>query len=453
MANMIKDLLSPDQAKLLDDQLRQQSLQQGVTNYGSDPMGKFLTAASGAQRASAGFGMAAERAIAGRQMGANEQGAVQAQNQQQVIADAVRTASGATQSARLLNAAERLEKSGNPQAVLKAMQLREQASALGVQEEKLELQRKQTALQGERVSIAQTEAENRKIQLEQEKAQQEAANKLAQQRIDASTTTQQVVIDSEGNRFNMITKESGGVTYAPLGEVKAPVGDAKTVNELTVDKQIKARNDLQFNKEFLTSRKEAVTAFADTKKVFTSADTAYKLLEELQKAGGTTGGIVAGTERKIRRYLGIADDAQIAAEDLKKELGMAIAANLKATFGGSQITDSERKFLEANMISIEDVPEVILRKLKASMEVAKSGMDKLSKLSSAKGYTDFVDIQNEYIEKDYLDVQDKYELNFGSAGRANSLEQMTPDQIAAKQAIERRQAEKARQSRRGMGAR
>lgn len=83
MANMIKDLLSPDQAKLLDDQLRQQSLQQGVTNYGSDPMGKFLTAASGAQRASAGFGMAAERAIAGRQMGANEQGAVQAQKQMQ----------------------------------------------------------------------------------------------------------------------------------------------------------------------------------------------------------------------------------------------------------------------------------------------------------------------------------------------------------------------------------
>lgn len=85
MANMIKDLLSPDQAKLLDDQLRQQSLQQGVTNYGSDPMGKFLTAASGAQRASAGFGMAAERAIAGRQMGANEQGAVQAQQKQEQV--------------------------------------------------------------------------------------------------------------------------------------------------------------------------------------------------------------------------------------------------------------------------------------------------------------------------------------------------------------------------------
>jgi len=83
MANMIKDLLAPEQAKLLDDQLRKQSLQQGVTNYGNDSMGKFLTAASGAQRASEGFGMAAQRAIAGRQIGANEAGAVQAQQAQQ----------------------------------------------------------------------------------------------------------------------------------------------------------------------------------------------------------------------------------------------------------------------------------------------------------------------------------------------------------------------------------
>jgi hypothetical protein len=436
--------MNPQMARLLDNQMRDQQVAQRSQGAGM---------LAGLTQAYTGMGDLASRALGAAPMGANEMQAVQAQNQQQVMANALKDAKGATQSERLLNAAEQLEKSGNPQAVLKAMQLREQATALGVQEEKLELQREQTELQGERVSIAQTEAENRKIQLEQEKAQQTAANDLAQQRVDASTTTQQIVIDSEGNRFNMITKESGGVTYAPLGEVKAPVGDAKTVNELTVDRQIKARNDLQFNKEFLTSRKEAVTAFTDTKKVFTSADTAYKLLEELQKAGGTTGGIVAETERKIKRYLGIADETSVPAELLKKELGMAIAANLKATFGGSQITDSERKFLEANMISIEDTMPVILRKLEASMEVAKGGMEKLSRLTSAKGYTDFVDIQNEYIEKDYLDVQDKYELNFGSVGRANSLEQMTPDQIAAKQAIEQRKAEAARQSRRGSGAR
>lgn len=96
MANMIKDLLAPEQAKLLDDQLRKQSLQQGVTNYGNDAMGKFLTAASGAQRASAGFGMAAERAIAGRQMGANEAGAIKGkERQEQVLSTAKEQAKNA----------------------------------------------------------------------------------------------------------------------------------------------------------------------------------------------------------------------------------------------------------------------------------------------------------------------------------------------------------------------
>jgi hypothetical protein len=86
MANMIKDLLAPSQAKLLDDQLRRRQLQEGVTNYGSDPLGKFLTAASGAQRASAGVGMAAERVLGGRQMGANEQIATNRINEAKKVA-------------------------------------------------------------------------------------------------------------------------------------------------------------------------------------------------------------------------------------------------------------------------------------------------------------------------------------------------------------------------------
>jgi hypothetical protein len=83
MSNLIKDLLTPEQGRLLDNQLRQKQLNQGVTNYGSDAIGKLLTSVSGAQRASAGFGMAAERAIAGRQMGANEAGVVAAQQRKE----------------------------------------------------------------------------------------------------------------------------------------------------------------------------------------------------------------------------------------------------------------------------------------------------------------------------------------------------------------------------------
>ena len=453
----IKGLLAqanPQLGRLLDEEARQKAQQarmQGA-NYGNDAMGRFLSAYSGAARSATEGGRALANNVMGNKpaMGRNEQMAVQAQQQQKVIANALSSATGATQSERLLNAAEKLEASGNPQAIMKATQLREQASALAVQEEQLALQKKRVGIEGDRVSVNRTEAENRATALRLQEEQQKAANDLAQQRITASTTTQQVTIDNDGNRFNMITTEGGDVKYIPLGDVKEPVGDTRTINELTVDKQIKARNDLQFNKEFLTSRKEAVTAFKDTKKVFSSADTAYKLLQELEGAGGTTGGIVAETERKIKRYLGIADSKSIPAELLKKELGMAIAANLKATFGGSQITDSERKFLEANMISIEDTPEVILRKLKASMEVAKSGMEKLTKLSSAKGYTDFVAIQNQYIEQDYLDVQEKYELNFGQTSRANSLQPDSPEAVAARRLLEKKKAEKTRMTRRGL---
>jgi len=448
------NMMSPQKARLLDQQMQQQRMQ--GSNYGGGAMGNFLTAASGAQRAiTEGAGQLATRAFAGgeRQMGQNEKAAVEAQGQLREMTDAIRTAKGETGSARLLNAAEKLEKSGNPQAVMKAMQLREQAASLGVEEERLALQKKQVGYQAERISVDKTEAENTRIRLQQQQEQQKASNDLEQQRINASITEQKVVIDSEGNRFNMITTEGGDVKYVGLGEVKQPVGRTQTINELTVDKQIQARNDLQFNKEFLESRKEAVTAFSNTKKVFTSADDAYKLLQELQGAGGTTGGILAETERKIKRYLGIADEKSVPAELLKKELGMAIATNLKATFGGSQITDSERKFLEANMISIEDTLPVIMRKLEATMEVSKSGLEKLTALSGAKGYTEFVGLQNKYIEQDYLDVQDKYELTFGQESRANSLDQLTPEQIAALADIERRQAEKVRQSRRGTGAR
>jgi len=83
MSNLIKDLLTPEQGRLLDNQLRQQKLNQGVTNYGSDAIGKLLTSVSGAQRASAGFGMLGERLMGGRQKGVNEMQAERAQQAQE----------------------------------------------------------------------------------------------------------------------------------------------------------------------------------------------------------------------------------------------------------------------------------------------------------------------------------------------------------------------------------
>ena len=120
---------------------------------------------------------------------------------------------------------------------------------------------------------------------------------------------------------------------------------------------------------------------------------------------------------------------------------MSIAGNLKETFGGSQITDSERTFLVANMLSIDDTPEVMKRKLKAIMEVTSKGLSKLKELAATKNYTGYTDLQNKYMQQDYLDVMDKFELQFDSS-TPSTTSGKTADQILADEQIAIRAAQK-----------
>lgn len=420
--------LSPEVARMLDEQSRQKALQQQLapTDYGNSGMGMFLSAASGAQKSLGAGASNLVNQVNGVQapMGMEETRAVESQKNQQVVTDALSQAKGATQSARLLNAAERLEKSNNPNAIAYATQLRTQAGSIAVQEQTLDLQK-------QRLSIDKTEAENRADEFKQRQASTLAGQELQRKQLVASTTVQETVVDSEGNRFQQITGEDGSVNFSPIaGAPSTPVGNISTINEIVTNQQNKTRFDLQFNGAYIEERKAVQAQLKDTRAVFNSADNAYGLLKELQKAGGTTGGVVTETERKIKRYLGIEDNKTIKQEPLKKELGMAIAANLKATFGGSQITDSERKFLEANMISILDTPEVILEKLGATMEVSKKGVAKLTDLFSAKGYSELTELQGKYMEQDYLDVKEKYELNFEQP--TASTDQITPEMAEAR---------------------
>lgn len=128
MSNLIKDLLTPEQGRLLDNQLRQQKLNQGVTNYGSDAIGKLLTSVSGAQRASAGFGMLGERLMGGRQKGVNEMQAVQAQQLKQAEqAEKLKQTQNRTgEAARLVNQdLQRQLKNASPE---EAKQLKQKAA-------------------------------------------------------------------------------------------------------------------------------------------------------------------------------------------------------------------------------------------------------------------------------------------------------------------------------------
>mgnify|MGYP003625521414 CR=1 FL=1 len=420
-------MLNPQTARLLDNQMRQKQVAQRSEGAGM---------LSGLTQAYTGMADAVTGAAGLTPMGANQQKAIQANAGQQEILNAMQGGEGETHSARLLNAAKTLLASASPQARMKGAQLQAEGQKALAQEQSLQIRKDTLTLQQETADI-------RKIEAEGAAAKRKAQLAIEQKKTQIAGTEQKLVQDSEGNKFTMITSETGDATkYTPAGDVLVPVGKISTMQEvqtkLVTDRNINA----QFQDVYLKDRSATVKKFGEVKKVFNNASKSFELLEELEKTGGAVGGVVANFTREAKRYLGIQDSKSVPIELLKKKLGMSIAGNLKETFGGSQITDSERTFLVANMLSIDDTPEVMKRKLKAIMEVTSKGLSKLKDLSATKNYTGYTDLQNKYIQEDYADVMDKFELQFDSSTSTVDASGKTADQILAEEQIAIRAAQK-----------
>ena len=419
-------MLNPQTARLLDNQMRQKQVAQRSQGAGM---------LSGLTQAYTGMADAVTGAAGLTPMGANEQKAIQANAGQQEILNAMQGGEGETHSARLLNAAKTLLASSSVQARIKGAQLQSEGQKALAQEQSLKLRQDTLALQQETAATRKTEAENASVR-------NIAQNKLEEKKNIAATTVQTLVADSEGNKFNMITNEAGDTPkYIALGDVKEPIGNILTMGEVRNNAVTDRGINATFQKQYVTDRTATAKKFGEVKKVFTNASKSFELLEELEKTGGTVGGVVANFTREAKRYLGIQDSESVPIELLKKKLGMSIAGNLKETFGGSQITDSERTFLVANMLSIDDTPEVMKRKLKAIMEVTSKGLSKLKELAATKNYTGYTDLQNKYMQQDYLDVMDKFELQFDSS-TPSTTSGKTADQILADEQIAIRAAQK-----------
>jgi hypothetical protein len=391
---------------------------------------------SGLKQAYTGMADAVTGAAGLTPMGANQQKAIQANAGQQEILNAMQGGEGETHSARLLNAAKTLLDSSNPQARMKGAQLQSEGQKALAQEQSLKLRQDTLTLQQETASI-------RKIEAEEAAAKREAQLAIEEKKVKNAGTEQRLVQDSKGNKFTMITSETGDdTTYTPAGEAQVPVGKISTMAEVQSQAVTDRALNIEFQKVYLTDRSATVKKFGEVTKVFNNASKSFDLLEELEGAGGAVGGVVANFTREAKRYLGIQDSKSVPIELLKKKLGMSIAGKLKETFGGSQITDSERTFLVANMLSIDDTPEIMKRKLKAIMEVTSKGLSKLKALSAAKNYTGYTDLQNKYIQEDYSDVMDKFELKFDSSTSTGDASGRTADQILADEQIAIRAAQK-----------
>ena len=424
MANMIKDLLAPSQAKLLDDQLRRQQLQEGVTNYGSDPLGKFLTAASGAQRASAGVGMAAERALGGRQMGVNEAAAVERQEGIDAINSAMSDSTGATPVAKLKSAIENLGKSKNRFALQKKAQLEAMLPQVEQQQDKIDLEARKVKVAEDREKRLSTLDEN-------------AQNK--------SVVSTETVFDDVGNMYQKIVYKNGNVVTKPVteGAPETIQGRIITKQERQGDATLNRQIDVQNNRAYLDLKDAAREDFKSARSGFSSAKKVFELVE---KSKDNVGGFINVGLTEVKKYLGYASDAQVDVQTLDKALKEDALKQLKPIFGGNQITEGERNFLLMTLPSIMDGPEVIKRKAEANLKMQKRIMDRSLALSKTKGYTEYVDTENSFFGEDYEKMLEEYddlirtpEQPAQPASSTNTVN-FTPEQAAME--IKRREAER-----------
>lgn len=407
-------MMNPKTARLLDQQMRGQQVAR-------DSQGAGML--SGMAQAYMNMANNVQDVVGVSPIGVNEQQAVQAQGQLQEMADAVRVAKGDTQSARLLNAAEKLESSGNPQAVIKAMQLREQASALMLKEQEL-------GLQSRRLDV------------------QAAANTIANAAKTASTDD---VFDSEGNLFKQIVFKDGTMNLKPVGDSpENPVGEVRTAQEVNSENSLNRQINVAKSREHLDLIDGARTSYTEAKRAFASSS---KVLGLVRKVKDDTGGFISTELAAVKRTLGFNDDVTVSVEELNKALKTNMLANLKATFGGNQITEGERNFLEKTMPSLMDSPELIARKAEANLTMQKKIMGRANSLRKTKTYTEYVDVESSHFDEDYNKLLEEYDDLLGGDKETGATGELTPDQIAANAAIERRKAMSAQQSRRGSGAR
>lgn len=375
MANMIKDLLAPDQAKLLDDQLRRQKLQQGVTNYGSDPMGKFLTAASGAQRASEGFGMAAQRAIAGRQKGPNELGALEREKTQQAIADAMSVKQGKNRVETLRSQAKALRETGDYNAIMRAEQLDLRADEMSMKLDELNIRRAKVMMDANAPGTSQ----------------------------GVSSTEGEHFADDAGNQYAtvLVTNKDTGtskVNYIPLGN--APEYDGNTPLKAVIksgsyvgmdpleaaDLEAAKAGDVALAKDFNNIKVEAAQNFSTAKSTHSSLVKALEMTKQAAEMGQLEGGIQANLQNV---YYNLFGKRPKNLGELNMIFNESTFARLKPLFGGN-ISNGEREAVQGTYMDVLKGGDVNIGVIEQLIAKANGAMFNYNVLMTSDSYDDWI---------------------------------------------------------------
>lgn len=362
-------MLDPQQARLLDQQMRNQQIQQQSQGAGM-LSGLVQAGLMGANTIQGAFGKTP--------VGANEAISNQIRQGRDVVSEAVTSAEGATSAERLKNIIARLKQSNNPLAIQKATELSLQLPAM--------------------------EQTDRELSIREDKERRLLAKEQAVK--EPSVKSDSTLFDEEGNIYQRLTMSNGDIEVKPISEgaPDEPRGKLLTPSQVSnsqiADRQINLNN----SKQHLELQQEARQTYQAAKSSFSSAS---KVFDLISKAKDETGGLGDVGRTTLKKYLGIADDKQVTVQELDKALKQDVLQNLKATFGGSQITDAERAYLERTLPSIMDSPELIKRKAEANMSLQQKIMDRSLRLYKTTDYVDYVSTETSLFDKDYFDTLDR----------------------------------------------
>ena len=380
-------MLNPQTARLLDNQMRQKQVAQR-----SQGAGMF----SGLTQAYTGMADAVTGAAGLTPMGANEQKAIQANKSKNNVSELIRNAEGQTQSEKYFNASKQLAKSTSPYAQAKAEELYQK----GV-----------------------------------EAAQLEQTNKLQGDRIKASSRNVKLIVDSKGRQFQMITDElTEEVSYTAVdGKEGSPEGAIKTQADVSSDNIAKRQQNLAYQKQFLEDNVKSTSAYKDASVGYRVANEVLDLLDGL--GGKGVGGVGSVVKNAAMRFLGIESKESLSTDELHKKLSEHMLKSLKATFGGSQITDSERIFLQSTMPSLMDSPTNIKRKMEANKKLMRHIMERENALSQTSNFSEYQEVRKKYQTEEYKELLSSGgEITRDATADADN---MTEDQILANEYLEK----------------
>ena len=356
-------MMSPQQARLMDQQLRDQQVAQRSQGAGM---------LSGLVQAYTGMADTAQRATGIMPMGSTEMGARRQQAEQQQMTQAIQGAQGKDRIAKLRDTAAKLRATGNLRAIMMADQYDMQADELAYKAGMLTVNQIKAMNTGKgSQGVTSTEGEH---------FRDEAGNIYA-----TVLTTDKSTGNVEAKYVNL----TGGPEYDGKSKLVPVIksGEFSGMSPLEASELRAVREGkIQESKDFNVMRVEAAKDYSEAKSLHSNLIRALELTKEAAESGQLEGGVQAALQNAWFKVTG-STPKNIA--ELNQIFGESTYQRLKPLFGGV-ISEGERKAVEDLYMNIGKSGATNTALLNSLIGKANGAMFNYNVLMSSKSYEDYI---------------------------------------------------------------